>query len=67
MTYRKRSNGVWRYFAEPVRWNKYSTSLELILDNNQVIIDDNSNNEGIKEVSSTTVNAYYKGKEIDSD
>lgn len=64
MTTRKKINGSWGPFKEPVLWNKYSTNLELILDNDQVIIDDNSDAATIKNLSETKVSAYYKGVEI---
>ena len=64
MSTRKKINGAWGPFKEPVLWNKYSTNLELILDNDQVIIDDNSDKTVIKDISYTKVKAYYKGKEL---
>jgi len=33
MSSRKKVKGEWGPFKEPVLWNKYSTNLELILDN----------------------------------
>jgi hypothetical protein len=33
MSTRKKIGGAWGPFTEPVLWNKYSTNLELILDN----------------------------------
>ena len=64
MSTRKKIGGSWGPFTEPVLWNKYSTNLELILDNDQIIIDDNSSNSVINKISHTKVKAYYKGKEL---
>lgn len=64
MSTRKKIGGAWGPFTEPVLWNKYSTNLELILDNDQIIIDDNSANSVINKISHTKVKAYYKGKEL---
>lgn len=61
---RKRIKGEWGPFKEPALWNKYSANLELILDNDLVIIDDNSTADTIKELSYTNVQAFYKGKLI---
>lgn len=61
---RKRIKGEWGPFKEPALWNKYSANLELILDNDSVIIDDNSTADTIKELSYTNVQAFYKGKLI---
>lgn len=62
---RKKKEGKWTNFSTPVVWNTYNTSLELLLDNNIVIIDDNSTNNVIGEVSATTVQVYYLGNSID--
>ena len=62
---RKKKKGKWTDFSNPVLWNTYNTSLELLLDNNIVIIDDNSTDNTIKEVSATTVQVYYLGNSID--
>lgn len=64
MSSRKKIKGVWGPFREPALWNKYSTNLELILNNDQVIIDDNSTADTVKELSYTEVQAFYKGKPV---
>lgn len=64
MSTRKKISGAWGPFTEPVLWNKYSTSLELILDNDQIIIDDNSDATTIEQITHTKVKAYYKGAEL---
>lgn len=64
MSTRKKISGAWGPFTEPVLWNKYSTSLELILDNDQIIIDDNSDATTIEQITHTKVKAYYKGTEL---
>jgi hypothetical protein len=55
MTYRKKRLNTWGYFSKPVLWNKYTTNLELLIDNDQIIIDDNSDATTLQNLSLTTV------------
>lgn len=65
MTLRKKVQGQWSPFQDPILWNTYHSELELVIDNNVIIIDDNSTAETVQQVSTTNIKAYYLGSEID--
>lgn len=63
MSYRKKQSGVWGNFSKPVLWNKYNNTLELFIDNDTIVIDDNSTSDTIQKLSTTKCTAFYQGSE----
>lgn len=64
MTMRRKSNGKWGHYSLPVLWNQYNSKLDLFINNDTIILDDNSDADTIQSLTTTHVSVSYCGTSI---
>lgn len=61
---RKYKDGVWGKYSNPVLWDKYNANLDFSLDNDQIIIDDNTDANTFSLASTTKFAISFGNNEI---
>lgn len=61
---RKYKNGVWSKYSNPVLWDTYNANLDFSLDNDQIIIDDNTEANAFELASTTKFAISFGNNEI---